>query len=58
MRQLKTCCEVELRKTNKWLAVYDQEGDQWTCPACQKCWAYADDEDEGGGWFIYSIPSV
>jgi hypothetical protein len=46
------CCDRELRKTDKWVSGYNQDGDQWNCPECGKTWVYADDESEGGAWHM------
>ena len=55
---MSACCEAELRKTDKWVSGYNQDGDRWLCPACGQRWTYVEDEGEGGIWYEASIAEI
>lgn len=41
------CCVASLPL----LSLTRPDGDTFTCPSCDKSWAWYDDEAEGGGWW-------
>jgi hypothetical protein len=55
---MSACCEVELRKTDKWVSGYNRDGDRWLCPVCRRSWTYVEDEGEGGLWYESYIAEI